>query len=150
MLIFFTSLRLLLMINIYLNNIKYSSVKISEIQQMFNYEPNLLFVVKCLIKNTPYKFFLSSLTVSILYFVFLIRLAELPLAVKLEGETFQNFTTTIWMVMITMTTVGYGDYYPKTLPGRFIGFFLCIWGIFLMSMIVIILFQSLELSYEEK
>jgi len=52
--------------------------------------------------------------------------------------------------MITMTTVGYGDYNPKTLPGRMIGFILCIWGIFLMSTIVIILFQSLELKYEEK
>ena len=52
--------------------------------------------------------------------------------------------------MITMTTVGYGDYNPKTIPGRTLGFVLCIWGVFLMSMIVIILFQSLELTYEEK
>jgi len=54
------------------------------------------------------------------------------------------------MVMITMTTVGYGDFNPKTIPGRCFCFLMCIFGIFMMSIIVIILFQSLELSYEEK
>ncbi len=54
------------------------------------------------------------------------------------------------MVVITMTTVGYGDYNPKTIPGRTIGFVLCIWGIFIMSLIVIILLGSSELEFEEK
>lgn len=52
--------------------------------------------------------------------------------------------------MITMSTVGYGDIYPVTKLGKLICFTLCLWGMFLMSIVVIILFQSLELSYEEK
>lgn len=56
----------------------------------------------------------------------------------------------MWMIMITMSTVGYGDIYPQTVLGKMICFLLCLWGMFLMSIVVIILFQSLELSYEER
>ena len=149
-LIFAMISRLVIIIDIFLKNIHYSSIKMHEILQSCDLEENTLFVIKCLLKKRPYQFFIASLIFSILVFSFGIRICELPLAIKLERESFQSYTTTIWMVMITMTTVGYGDYNPKTIPGRTLGFVLCIWGVFLMSMIVIILFQSLELSYEEK
>jgi potassium intermediate/small conductance calcium-activated channel subfamily N protein 2 len=54
------------------------------------------------------------------------------------------------MTFITLSTVGYGDVYPYTTLGRVLAFLLCIWGLFLMSIIVIVLFQSLDLTYEEK
>jgi hypothetical protein len=38
-----------------------------------------------------------------------------------------------------MTTVGYGDYYPVTYPGRIIIFLVAIWGVFLMSLLVVAL-----------
>jgi hypothetical protein len=49
-----------------------------------------------------------------------------------------------------MTTVGYGDSFPYTLPGRAISFLLCIWGVFLVSLMVLILFEMLQLSEAEK
>lgn len=109
-----------------------------------------MFTIKCFIKKKPYTFFIGSLILSILIFSQGIRMCELPLSIRLDSETFESYITTMWMIMITMTTVGYGDYYPRTLFGRILCFCLCIWGIFLMSLIVVILFQSLELSYEEK
>lgn len=111
-----------------------------EIMQSCDIDENLLFVIKCLLKKYPYMFFIFCLFISILIFSFGIRICELPLAIRLEDESFESYATTIWVVMITMTTVGYGDYTPKTVPGRTMGFVLCIWGVFLMSMIVIILF----------
>ena len=38
-----------------------------------------------------------------------------------------------------MTTVGYGDIFPMTNPGRLIAFFICIWGVSLVSMMVVAL-----------
>lgn len=53
-------------------------------------------------------------------------------------------------MIVTMTTVGYGDSFPYTLPGRAISFLLCIWGVFLVSLMVLILFEMLQLSEAEK
>ena len=54
-----------------------------------------------------------------------------------------------WAVIVTMTTVGYGDYYPRTIPGRFIIFLVCIIGIFVVSSIVVVLTNFLNLDNME-
>lgn len=146
----FMSIRLFVVINIILKNLSYSSVRMNRILKISNIEESVLFIVKCLIKKRPYQFFAVCLIGSMLIFTYAIRICELPLVVKLDNSSFQSYITTLWMIMITMTTVGYGDYNPKTIPGRSLGFILSIWGVFLLSMIVIILFNSLELSFEEK
>lgn len=38
-----------------------------------------------------------------------------------------------------MTTIGYGDYYPRTIPGRMVTFILSIWGIVMVSLSVVAL-----------
>lgn len=45
-----------------------------------------------------------------------------------------------------MTTVGYGDYYPITTPGRLVGFISCIWGVLVVSLMVITLTNMLKLE----
>jgi potassium intermediate/small conductance calcium-activated channel subfamily N protein 2 len=56
-----------------------------------------------------------------------------------------------------MTTVGYGDYFPKTNMGRCVGAAIAIWGVFIVSLFVVTLqnlfefdkleMKSFELSY---
>ena len=36
-----------------------------------------------------------------------------------------------------MTTVGFGDFYPRTHMGRFIMIIACFWGVFLVSMSIV-------------
>jgi hypothetical protein len=43
-----------------------------------------------------------------------------------------------------MTTIGYGDKYPKTLPGRILTFVLSIWGVIIVSLMVIALSTYVE------
>lgn len=50
----------------------------------------------------------------------------------------------MWLIMVTMTTVGYGDITPITIGGRIIGVIICIWGMFLTSFFTVTLTNYLE------
>ena len=55
----------------------------------------------------------------------------------------------MWNVIITLTTVGYGDYYPVTNLGRLIGIITAFWGVFFVSLFVVALTNTLELEESE-
>lgn len=64
-------------------------------------------------------------------------------------DNFRNLTTAMWNVIITLTTVGYGDYYPKTNFGRLIGIITAFWGVFFVSLFVVALTNTLDLEESE-
>jgi potassium intermediate/small conductance calcium-activated channel subfamily N protein 2 len=51
--------------------------------------------------------------------------------------------------MITMMTVGFGDYRPKTYPGRTICIIACFWGVLIVSMMVVTLTNATTLAKKE-
>ncbi len=64
---------------------------------------------------------------------------------------FSNYWNCIWCLVITMTTVGYGDKYPTTLLTRITGVIACVFGICLISMSVVtitnvVVFTPIELN----
>lgn len=58
------------------------------------------------------------------------------LIVFLEPETFPTYFEGLWWVMTTVTTVGYGDYFPVTTEGRLFAIFLYIFGIGLIGVLI--------------
>lgn len=62
---------------------------------------------------------------------------------------FSDYSRVIWFVIVTMATVGYGDITPKTIPGRIFAFLLAIWGVFLISMVVLLFFNFMQLTDSE-
>ncbi|WP_078544973.1 potassium channel family protein [Litchfieldia alkalitelluris] len=54
----------------------------------------------------------------------------------LEPETFPSLFDSFWWVMTTVTTVGYGDFYPVTIAGRVYAVFLYIFGIGLIGVVI--------------
>ena len=52
-------------------------------------------------------------------------------------------------MVVTMATVGYGDFAPKTMPGRLLGFFICMYGVVGVSLMVLTLQNLLTLSLKE-
>ena len=58
------------------------------------------------------------------------------------SETEQDSTTwirnpfdVIWWIIVTVTTVGYGDKFPQTIPGRFLAVFVIVYGTTVISVI---------------
>lgn len=56
----------------------------------------------------------------------------------------------MWCTVITMATVGYGDFYPETHIGRLIAVLACIWGNFLISLMVVSLTISSEFNPSQR
>ena len=63
---------------------------------------------------------------------------------------FSSLQNSVWTIILTVTTVGYGDYYPRTILGRAIVLLACIWGCCFISQLVVTLVQVVEMSDEEK
>ncbi len=70
--------------------------------------------------------------------VILIVLGGLGYALSESGEA-ETFWTRlgrgVWWAIVTITTVGYGDVVPLTLPGRIVGFFLMLSGLIALSLL---------------
>jgi potassium intermediate/small conductance calcium-activated channel subfamily N protein 2 len=56
----------------------------------------------------------------------------------------------MWNVIITLTTTGYGDFYPKSLLGRIIGLMICFWGTFTVSFFVVTVNNMLTFTPSEE
>lgn len=49
-----------------------------------------------------------------------------------------------------MTTIGYGDYYPRTLSGRIVAFVLCVWGTTMVALMVVSLESYVRYDRKQK
>lgn len=57
----------------------------------------------------------------------------LYLAERGQNDAVQGIGDALWWSIVTVTTVGYGDVYPKTVEGRFVGAVLMLAGIGVIS-----------------
>jgi len=114
------------------------------------------------IKKSSQAFYLLIFFISIgaLIFSSLIFYAEKgdfidPIEIKYYDDDgkpsrFQSIPDTMWFSLVTMTTVGYGDIYPKTIIGRIIGVIICTWGVFIVSFFVVTLNNLLVFNGNEE
>jgi hypothetical protein len=50
-----------------------------------------------------------------------------------KARTFEHIPATFWFTIVTMTSVGYGDMFPETDPGRFVASFIMLSGILTLA-----------------
>lgn len=65
--------------------------------------------------------------------VVIVTIISSSIAFYLLEEPTLSFIDSLWYVLVTITTVGYGDIIPTTIEGRIIGIILIIIGIFVFS-----------------
>lgn len=113
------------------------------------FAPNSRFALKAYLKSKPYVVLVICLGFSILLFGFALRTFERPYTSPSRRFNFNYLWNSFWCVVVTMTTIGYGDIYPQTHLGRLVIIVACIWGVFILSLFVVALNNTITLSKEE-
>lgn len=118
---------------------------------MYGCKSDIPFALKCLFKDNPLLLIIIMFFSSSLIFGYAIYLAERNLSInQFELHVANNILNALWLIQMTITTVGYGDYFPQTFFGRIIIFFVAIWGTFIISIMVVVVTNTLKIEKREK
>ena len=121
----------------------------SRVCKINGFAPNSKFAIKAYLQYKPYLVLIICFFFSILLFGFALRTFERPYNSPSRRFNFNYMWNSFWCVVVTMTTIGYGDIYPQTHLGRFVIIVACIWGVFILSLFVVALNNTIQLSKEE-
>jgi hypothetical protein len=112
----------------------YSDSFSKQLCRIYSLKPGVFFTMKCYLINHPETTVLSLLSFTVFVFSYVFRIYELPyfrleddLAIK---NSLDSYFTSIYVTVITFTSVGYGDISAGTPPGRFVVIVLSLWGAF--------------------
>ena len=112
---------------------------------MHGCESDSMFAMKGLMKQKPYPILMGSLGITIIMFAYQLRIFEAPIS-EASGQDFTSMNNAMWNMIITLTSAGYGDLYPKTFFGRIVGVIICFWGVLITSFFVVTVTNMLNFT----
>ncbi|XP_018120515.1 potassium voltage-gated channel subfamily G member 3 isoform X1 [Xenopus laevis] len=92
---------------------------------------------------------LVFICVAMAIFGALSQLLEHGLDLEAKNEDYSSIPAACWWVIISMTTVGYGDMYPISVPGRILGGVCVVSGIVLLALPITFIYHSFVQCYHE-
>ena len=110
-----------------------------------NVDVNGSFIMKHLL-NSSLSTLLSCIALVALSLAYALMLAERGAAGQTDLDQYEN---AIWCIIITMTTVGYGDVYPKTQVGRLVSIMAAFSAVVLVALSVNAVTERLQLKRNE-
>jgi hypothetical protein len=151
--------RVYFLIRTIMNFCAYSELYSKRVCKKYGFESNTSFCLKALIKKSPGGTILVITVISIMWLSYVLRIFERykPI-IKIyflfyrvyynayNQILFDDYTTSIWCVVITMTTVGYGDVAAISPFGRIVSIINALWGAFIISLLVASINNIFELN----
>lgn len=106
------------------------------------FTPNLMYRV--ILSERPYPLVIGSFVGVLFSIGYCLLVVE-----RFDNPLIQTYSDALWLVVVTILTIGYGDKYPVTIVGRAVVVSGAFAGIILTAMIITLLFKALELSPQE-
>lgn len=113
----------------------------------------LSFAIKAELKERPYFTIGLIMSISIIIFGYSLRNIEVAFVKDIPSIRFQDWRFVwngFWCIIVTILTIGFGDYYPQTHLGRLISVIACLWGTFLISLMVVSMTSTVEFTPQEE
>lgn len=96
-------------------------------------------------------FIICCIGLLIISFGFVIQIFEKAVIHDDENtsDPFDSTWNPMWLVILTMTTVGYGEFVPETHVGRLFTMIACFAGTFIISLITVTITQKISMNDKE-
>ncbi len=150
---FSRSYRLFVLLMTYSDYYNFRAVRIS---YMMGNKINILFPLKCFLYQHPKKSIIAIIFFIIVVFSFLLVIFEGPAYsfAKLNNpETLNDLSSygnCVWYLLVTITTIGFGDYYAITNIGRLITVIVALLGNVVISILIYVTQVGFSLSATEQ
>ena len=116
-----------------------------------NFYPSNWFILKVKNEKKPLKtVILTSLSLIFIVWWWLLLFELETLITSENAQTIRPEFASLYLTMITLTTVGYGDISPETMAGRIVIMIAAVFGIIQISLVVNVVSNLMSLSDNEK
>lgn len=123
---------------------KYSNPRSFRVCKFYSIETNYFYHLRCLFRDHPVGL-ISTLYLACLFtFSYGFRISEINVNPVAKMEYFDN---AIWLALLGMTSVGYGDMAPITQIGSIISLVGSFFGVIATSLFVLSITLNLEMNY---
>lgn len=124
-------------VRVFLESSMYMSSRAHRVNLSVGNQVTYSYAFKCIFKENSLKFcgFYTIMSLSIFGYAF--RIAELPNSFNHPNETHFELRNSLWVAIVSMTTVGYGDIIPHTGTGTYTGLICSVVGIQLTAFFLI-------------
>ena len=132
----------------------YHGARAERICKMMGKQSGYIFSFKCLLISKTLETLILITLLVCLTLSYMLKIIEGPVYSILGNEdntnNFSQYINCFWNVLVTMTTVGYGDYFPVSVLGRIVGFIIAISGTVIVALNINFFQSTTELKDDEK
>lgn len=116
---------------------RYSTGRAQRVCKINGVIADKFWALKCMIITSPFKTVFCMFLIGIFIGGYCLRIFERPMTSPDAKTGFFHLGNAMWCIIITMTTVGFGDIFPVSIPGRIVDTLACIWGVFVVALMVV-------------